>query len=200
MARVWHLLGQDLTRMCEGRPAGAVRIAARMAVHARWRAVVLWRLAQAGVGVRVLRPLVLLLTDRILAVSGAELQPSSRIGPGVVLKHTTGLVVGGGVVAGRHLTLHQNVTLGDKHPYGGQPLLGDDVTIGAGACVLGPIRVGDRVVIAANAVVTTDVPDDCVVAGVPARIVRRNEPTHRRGPQDADADIPVPHRSTTGAP
>ena len=57
-------------------------------------------------------------------------------------------------------------------PYGGQPRLGDDVTIGAGACVLGPITVGDRAVVAANAVVLEDVPADSLVAGIPARIIR----------------------------
>jgi serine O-acetyltransferase len=102
----------------------------------------------------------------------SELRPTSTIGPGLVLKHTTGIVVGGEVVAGARLTLHQNVTLGDRRPYGGQPRLGDDVTLGAGACVLGPVTVGDRVVVAANAVVLDDVPSDSVVGGIPARVLR----------------------------
>jgi serine O-acetyltransferase len=88
-------------------------------------------------------------------------------------------VVGGGVVAGARLTLHQNVTLGDRHPYGGQPQLGDGVTIGAGACVLGPITVGDRAVVAANAVVLEDVPADSLVAGIPARVVPTRKPASR---------------------
>jgi serine O-acetyltransferase len=68
------------------------------------------------------------------------------------------------------------VTLGDRRPFGGQPVLGDDVTVGAGACVLGPITIGDRVLVAANAVVLDDVPDDSVVAGAPARIIRQRSP------------------------
>jgi serine O-acetyltransferase len=159
--------------MAEGRPLGRGRVLLRLTVHARWRAVVGWRLAQAGMHHRATRPLALWLSDRVLAASGAELKPTSRIGPGVVLKHTTGLVVGGEVVAGLRLTLHQNVTLGDRHPYGGQPIIGDDVVVGAGACVLGPIMIGDGAVIAANSVVLDDVPADCVVAGAPARVVRR---------------------------
>lgn len=166
------LIRADLSAMCEGAPISGGRIIARLVLHARWRTVVAWRLAMALIGHRLTKPIALWLTDRILSTSGAELQPGAHIGPGLVLKHTTGLVVGGDVVAGSRLTLHQNVTLGDKHPYGGQPIIGDDVTIGAGACVLGPIEVGDRVTIASNAVVTQSVPSDCVVAGVPARIVR----------------------------
>lgn len=166
-------LRADLTAMFESEPASPGRAALRVCVHARWRAVVGWRLAQACFRRRWSRPLALVIVDRVLAFSGAELQPGARIGPGLVLKHTTGLVVGTGVRAGRRLTLHQNVTLGDKTPFGGQPVLGDDVTVGAGACVLGPVTVGDRVTVAANAVVLQDVPDDTVVAGAPARPVRR---------------------------
>ena len=166
-------IGDDIEAMAEGATLSRSRVALRLAVHARWRAVVCWRIAQACMRHAALRPVALLLSDRILAASGAELRPCSRIGPGVVLKHTTGIVVGDEVIAGRRLTLHQNVTLGDRRPYGGQPTLGDDVTVGAGACVLGPISIGDRAVVAANAVVLDDVPADCVVAGAPARIVNR---------------------------
>lgn len=174
---VRELIAADLDAMREGLPVGARRLAARLALHTRWRVVVYWRLAQAGMGNALTKPLALALTSRILSISGAELQPAARIGAGVVLKHTTGLVVGGEVVAGERLTLHQNVTLGDRVPFGGQPRLGDDVTVGAGACVLGPISIGDRVTVAANSVVLDDVPDDCVVAGAPARIVRRSGAT-----------------------
>jgi serine O-acetyltransferase len=166
-------ISEDIAAMAEGETLSRIRVVLRLAVHARWRAVVGWRIAQSCMRHTALRPVALLLSDRILAASGAELRPSSRIGPGVVLKHTTGIVVGGEVVAGRRLTLHQNVTILDRRPYGGQPTLGDDVTIGAGACVLGPISIGDRAVVAANAVVLDDVPADCVVAGAPARIVSR---------------------------
>lgn len=175
------LIVADLDAMRESQPMSAGRLAARLALHTRWRVVVYWRLAQAGMSNAVTKPLALALTSRILSISGAELQPAAQIGPGVVLKHTTGLVVGGEVVAGQRLTLHQNATLGDRVPYGGQPRLGDDVTVGAGACVLGPISIGDRVTVAANSVVLDDVPDDCVVAGVPARVVRNNSGATQAG-------------------
>lgn len=176
MATLTELIRADLAQMTEGESLSRQRIALRLAVHARWRAVISLRLAQRAMQTRLTRPLGLLISDRILAGSGAELRPTSSIGPGLVLKHTTGIVVGGEVVAGKRLTLHQNVTVGDRHPFGGQPRLGDDVTLGAGACVLGPITLGDRVVVAANAVVLEDVPSDCLVGGVPARVLRTLTP------------------------
>lgn len=163
----------DFHEMCEGRPISRGQLVLRLAVHSRWRAVVLWRLAQLLIGSRLTKPIALWLTDVNLAMSGAELQPTATVGPGLVLKHTTGLVVGGDVVAGARLTLHQNVTLGDRVPYGGQPTLGDGVVIGAGACVLGPLTVGDRAVVAANAVVLSDIPAGALAAGNPAVLKNR---------------------------
>jgi serine O-acetyltransferase len=175
------VLHADLTAMAEGEPIGGLRLLLRLLVHARWRAVVMFRLAQQCMRSPATRLIGLWLSDRVLGFSGAELKPASIIGPGLVLKHTTGLVVGAEVVAGSHLTLHQNVTLGDRHPFGGQPTLGDGVTVGAGACVLGPITVGTGAVVAANAVVLADVPPGATVAGAPAQIVAggaaRAEPT-----------------------
>lgn len=167
------LIGADVAAMREGRPAGPATILLRLGVHARWRAVLAFRIAGFLIDTPLGKPVALWLTDRTLAGSGAELQPTSRIGGGLVLKHTTGLVIGGDVRAGERLTLHQGVTLGDRHPYGGQPRIGDDVIVGVGASILGPITVGDRSTVAAGAVCLDDVPDDCVVAGVPARVVRR---------------------------
>lgn len=172
-ASLRDILRLDYQAMAEGESLSAGRLAARIALHARWRAVLFWRTAQRLARSPIGKPFALWLTDRVLSFSGAELQPRSAIGPGLVLKHTAGLVVGGEVVAGERLTLHQNVTLGDRRPFGGQPTIGDDVTIGAGACVLGPIRIGDRVVVAANSVVLADVPADSTVAGAPARIIRQ---------------------------
>src|SRR5437588_47072 len=79
----------------------------------------------------VTRPCAGWLTGRILRGCGAELAAGACIGPGLRLRHTTGLVVGDQVVAGRDLTLHQGVTLRDRVPGEGQPLIRDRVYIAA---------------------------------------------------------------------
>jgi serine O-acetyltransferase len=113
-----------------------------------------------------------LLAAYSVGCAGSDIRPEATIGPGLVIKHSPGIVVGGGVVAGRRLTLLQNVTLGEKlgkdggHEY---PHIGDDVTIAAGAVLLGRIVVGNGAVVGANAVVISDVEPFSVVGGVPAR-------------------------------
>lgn len=94
------------------------------------------------------------------------------IGPGLFLQHAFSTIVVARRI-GANCWINQQVTIGFK-ANSDCPILGDDVIVGAGAKVLGSVRIGNQVVIGANAVVLSDVPDHCVVAGVPARIVRRN--------------------------
>lgn len=68
----------------------------------------------------------------------------------------------------------QGVTIGGKSGWYEVPVIGDNVEINAGARVLGPVRIGNNVIIGANSVVVKDVPDNCVVAGIPARIIRKD--------------------------
>jgi serine O-acetyltransferase len=162
--------------MCDGRPPTLPMIAVKLVLHPRFRAIVMHRLAHALHHRAVTRPFAGWLTGRILRGCGAELAAGARIGPGLRLRHTTGLVVGDQVVAGRDLTLHQGVTLGDRVPGEGQPVIGNGVYIGAGASVLGPVTVGDDVTVAAGTIVLADVPPGVVVVGVPARIVKPAHP------------------------
>lgn len=140
------------------------------------RAVLLFRLSQCAYHTRGLRFLGYVLRSRIMRLCAADLHPAARIAPGFMLVHGVGVVVGQDVVAGRDLALFQNVTLGDKGAPG-QPTIGNRVTIGAGAKVLGPISIGDGAIIGANSVVLSDVPAYVTVVGAPARVVaQRNEP------------------------
>lgn len=93
------------------------------------------------------------------------------IGPGIFIQHGFSTIIAAKRI-GVNCWINQQVTIG----YVGLkcPTIGDNVRIGAGAKVLGGIRVGNNVKIGANSVVVKDVPDDCTVVGIPARIVRRN--------------------------
>lgn len=83
-----------------------------------------------------------------------------------------GVVIHGKAVIGRHCTIGQGVTIGGRSKHPEVPRIGDHVYIGAGARILGPVTVGDNVIIAPNCVVIEDVPANCIVVGVPARIVK----------------------------
>ena len=93
--------------------------------------------------------------------------PSRFLVPGrVKFPHPVGIVIGDGVSIGQNCQIYQGVTIGLKdHAAKDYPVIGDDVFIYAGACVLGGIRVGDRAVIGAGALVTRDVPSEAVVYG-----------------------------------
>jgi serine O-acetyltransferase len=151
----------------------------KLAVNPRVRAVVTFRISHY-LAERGMLPLALFLRSRALRRSGAEIHPRATIGPGFCLVHSSGVVIGGGVVIGSNCRIHQGATLGEpgrgRTGEWGEPVVGDDVTIGAHAVILGPRKIGDRAVIAANAVVTSDVPSDAVVGGVPARVLRVNGP------------------------
>lgn len=167
---LFFLLHQDFLAMVEGSQDGRLRwyvqVLAKTVLYPRVRAVAYFRLSQffARKGFVALAYAV---QSRSIRSSGAEISPFATIGPGLCLAHSVGIVVGPAVLAGQNLRLHQGVTLGEG-TRSGQPTIGDDVVIGAGAAVLGGIHVGDRVVVGANAVVTTDVSADSVAVGVPA--------------------------------
>jgi serine O-acetyltransferase len=95
----------------------------------------------------------------------------AQFGPGFVLIHSTGVVINGTVRGGANVSIEHQVTIGAERRE--SPVLGDDVFIGAGAKVLGPVSIGDGAKVGANAVVVDDVPPNCTVVGIPARVVRR---------------------------
>ena len=91
-----------------------------------------------------------------------------------------GVAIHARCVVGNNCIIGQNVTIGGKSGWYEVPIIGDNVEICTGAKILGPVRIGNNVIIGANAVVVKDVPDNCVVAGVPARIIRENMTAEER--------------------
>ena len=111
----------------------------------------------------------------IFLLSGAVIPMSAEIGDGTVLAYgANGLVLHPHARVGKRVTLSPQVTLGGRCGHPGVPVLEDDVHVGVGAKILGPVRIGAGARIGANAVVLTDVPARAVAAGVPARILRTN--------------------------
>ncbi len=140
----------------------------------RLQAVILFRLAQALD--RLLPPLAAVVKYMNLVVTGADIATAAAIGPGLQLFHPNGVVIGPECVLGARCTIMQGVTLGAGAA--GSPTLGDDVFVGPGAKVFGRIRIEDRCVVGANAVVLEPMPSDSFVAGIPARVIKRIEQSH----------------------
>ena len=102
--------------------------------------------------------------------SSLYMERPAQIGKGLMVVHGAGTVIGGGAIIGDNLTIYQNATIGFQN---GFPTIGNNVFIGAGAIVIGKIKVGNNVKIGAGAVVVNDVPDDCTVVGPKAKIISK---------------------------
>jgi serine O-acetyltransferase len=118
--------------------------------------------------------------------TGVEIHPAARIGDGPFIDHGSGVVIGETAQIGDNVTLYQGVTLGGTGFQRGKrhPTVGDDVVVGSGAKLLGPVEVGDRAKIGANSVVIHDVPADSTVVGNPGHPVR----VAGERPEGPDAD------------
>ena len=109
--------------------------------------------------------------------TGVEIHPGARIGRGLFIDHGTGVVIGETAEIGSNCVMFHNVTLGGtgKHRGKRHPTLKDNVYVGTGATLLGPITVGENAKVGANSFIRMrDVPAHCTAAGSPARIVKRD--------------------------
>lgn len=116
---------------------------------------------------------VLLLTPLYYLLSiilGIEIPRTTVIGPGLRIYHHGGIVINSLSIIGADCKIRHCVTIGNKSDKVDCPIIGDNCDIGAGAKVLGRIKVGDNVIIGANAVLVKDLPDNCIAVGVPAEI------------------------------
>lgn len=111
-------------------------------------------------------------------LTGVEIHPAAVLGQGVFIDHASGVVIGETAEVGDEVTIYQGVTLGGTslNPVKRHPTVGNRVTIGTGAKILGPITIGDDSRIGANAVVVKSVPPNSVVVGVPGQIIARSRP------------------------
>jgi serine O-acetyltransferase len=142
-------------------------------VHAIWGHRIshwLWNRG-ARVAARVFAELTRILT-------GVEIHPGAVLGSGLFIDHATGVVIGETAEVGDDVTIFHGVTLGGTGADTGKrhPTIGDRVIVGAGAKILGPIKIGDDSRIGANAVVVKEVPSSSVVVGVPGQIISRARP------------------------
>jgi len=108
-------------------------------------------------------------------ITGIEIHPGAKIGRRFFIDHGMGVVIGETAEIGNDVTLYHQVTLGGTSTKKGKrhPTIGNNVVIGAGAKVLGPVKVGDNCKIGANSVVVRDVPPNSTVVGIPGKVVRR---------------------------
>jgi serine O-acetyltransferase len=118
---------------------------------------------------RRLVPLAMVFNKLNTVCGGCIIGRGAEFGPGFVLIHSQGVVINARVRGGAGVKIEHQVTIGAEKNE--SPVLGDDVFLGAGAKVVGAVRIGSRVRIGANAVVLDDIPDGATAVGVPARVV-----------------------------
>jgi serine O-acetyltransferase len=158
----------------------------KAATNAGFRAVMLYRI---GYWFRKHKlPLCAAVVERFMHhLCHCWIGTNAEIGPGFFIAHVGGLVIGNATRIGKNFDVRQNTTFGgnfSKTDAEGhtQPMLGDNVSVGTGAVIIGPINVGTNSIIGANSVVTKNVPENVIVSGIPAVVIKErwNEESGRR--------------------
>ena len=106
--------------------------------------------------------------------TGIEIHPGAQIGHSIFIDHGMGVVIGETAEVGNRVVIYHGVTLGGTGHHTGKrhPTIGNDVFIGTGAKILGPITIGDHTKIGANSVVLKDMPEGATIVGIPGKVVK----------------------------
>jgi len=153
------------------------RVGCLKALNPRFLPVIIIRLSAEFYKLKIFRLFAHILTWLNVFIFGIESTPRCKIGPGLLIPHSSGTVIGASII-GKNVTIFQGVTLGAQEAdmyfnSKTRPEIGNNVIIGAGSKILGKVKVGDNVVIGANSVVLEDVPANVVIAGIPAKIIKK---------------------------
>ena len=169
---IWQEIKEDFKRECGlSTYNGEFRKVFHAITSVGFQAVLGYRLSHGFYQWRI--PFIPVLIQRMIELwAGVSISPQTKIGPGLVIYHYGGIVINSHAVLGSHCTLHHGVTIGNRVPGGPSPALGDRVSIGTGAVLLGGIAIGHDVEIGANAVVLDSIPEGAIAVGIPAKVVR----------------------------
>ncbi|WP_412178209.1 serine O-acetyltransferase EpsC [Mycolicibacter heraklionensis] len=176
LVSVWTTLREDLRNAREHDPAARGDFENALVysgLHAIWSHRIAHRLWARP----ALRGVARVLAQATRFATGIEIHPGATIGRRFFIDHGLGVVIGETTEIGDDVMVYHGVTLGGRSLSHGKrhPTIGNGVTVGAGAKVLGPITIGDGSAVGANAVVTQDVPADCIATGIPAAVRHRTE-------------------------
>lgn len=176
MRGVWTTLREDLRNARNHDPAARGDFENALVysgLHAIWS----YRVAHRLWAKPSLRGVARVLAQATRFATGIEIHPGASIGRRFFIDHGLGVVIGETTEIGDDVMVYHGVTLGGRSLSHGKrhPTIGNGVTVGAGAKVLGPITIGDGSAIGANAVVTQNVPADCIATGIPAAVRHRTE-------------------------
>ena len=172
LPRIQQMLLTDIETTFDGDPAAANKEEIIFAYPGLF-AIFVYRIAHE-LYLRQVPMIPRMMTEYAHSRTGIDIHPGAQIGPWFFIDHGTGIVIGETAEIGDDCLIYHGVTLGGTGKDVGKrhPTIGNNVLIGTGAKVLGPLKIGDNSRVAANSVVLRDIPPDSTAVGVPAKVVR----------------------------